>query len=155
MTKPLKLDDFPVSPSLDFLQKIWGLNHAVEKLSSRMEKKLGITAQQRVVIRCIGTYPGITAGQLAGVLHIDPGTMSTALRRLEERKLIERRRDPSDSRKNSLALTAWGREFDSPTEGTVEKAVEQMLATSTPHELATTRAVLERLTSFLDAMLEQ
>jgi MarR family transcriptional regulator, organic hydroperoxide resistance regulator len=74
--------EYPLGPALDFLQRLWRLNHALERLSSRMERQLGITAQQRLIIRCIGKYPGVGAGQLAALLHVDPGTVSAALNRL-------------------------------------------------------------------------
>lgn len=144
-------EPFPLGPALDFLQRLWQLNHALARLSSRMEKDLGITAQQRLVIRCLGKFPGITASQLAVLLHIDPGTVSATLRRLELRRLIERRRDPKDSRRRALALTRKGHALDAPATGTVEDAVDELLRDRAPRETAATVAVLERFTELLDA----
>jgi DNA-binding MarR family transcriptional regulator len=143
--------DYQLGAALDFLRRLWRLNHALEKLSSRMDRRLGVTAQQRLLIRCVGKYPGVTAGQLAGLLHIDPGTASATLKRLEEKRLIQRRRDPRDKRRVALGLTARGREIDRPIEGTVEEAAERMLGQVTAAEAATVGAMLERLTSLLEA----
>jgi len=143
----------PMGPALDFLARLWRLEHAREQLSGRMERRWGVTAQQRMVIRCIGTYPGITAGQLAATLHVDAGTVSATLRRLEERQLVQRRRDPNDSRRVTLGLTPAGRRLDAPAEGTVEAAVTELLRDVDPAQLAATVAVLERLRSLLDATL--
>jgi hypothetical protein len=66
-------DDYPLGPALGFLRSVWRLNHAVELRSARMEATLGISAQQRMMLRCLGAFPGITAGRLATVLHLDPG----------------------------------------------------------------------------------
>ncbi|MBI4951498.1 MAG: MarR family transcriptional regulator [Myxococcales bacterium] len=115
-----------------------------------MERRLGITAQQRLVIRCVGTYPGIRPGQLAAILHVDPGTVSAALRRLERHGLVERRRDHLDSRRVGLGLTRRGRALDAPTAGTVEAAVEQLLRASPRAEAAAAVAVIERFTALLD-----
>ena len=115
-----------------------------------MSKRLGITAQQRLVLRCVGKHPGITAGQLASVLHVDPGTVSAALRRLEEKRLLERRRDRSDSRRVTLVLTRRGRTLDAATAGTVEEAVEELLATCAPEEAEAAAALLDRLTALVD-----
>jgi DNA-binding MarR family transcriptional regulator len=93
----------------------------------------------------------VTAGQLAGLLHIDPGTASATLKRLEEKRLIERRRDPRDKRRVALGLTARGREIDRPIEGTVEEAAERMLGQITAAEAASVTTMLERLTSLLEA----
>lgn len=92
----------------------------------------------------------MTAGQLAAVLHVDPGTVSAALRRLERKGIIERRRDPADSRRVTLGLTRKGRALDAPTAGTIEEAVEKLLASSSPGTAEIAMAVIERLTSLLD-----
>src|SRR5687768_13673518 len=100
---------YPLGPALDFLEHLWALNHVLEKVSGQMVTRLGVTAQQRLIIRCLGKYPGLRAGQLAARLHLDPGTISAALRRLEEKALVERRRDPRDRRRAALGLTEQGR----------------------------------------------
>lgn len=142
--------EYPLGPALDFLRRLWRLNHALEKLSSRMDQRLGVTVQQRLVIRCVGKYPGVSAGQLAGLLHIDPGTASATLKRLEDKRMIERRRDPRDKRRAALGLTARGRQIDRPAEGTVEDAAERILTELTATETASVAAILERFTSLLE-----
>ena len=118
-----------------------------------MERQFGITAQQRLIIRCVGTYPGITAGQLATILNLDPGTVSAALRRLEQKKLIERRRDPTDNRRVALGLSHQGRALDTPAVGTVEAAVAEFLASTSPNDVGVLTAALERLTELVNAKL--
>jgi DNA-binding MarR family transcriptional regulator len=147
-------NEFPLGSALDFLQRLWRLNHALERLSGRMEKKFGVTAQQRLLIRCVGAYPGMTAGQLASVLNVDPGTVSAALRRLAQKKLIERRRDPVDSRRVALGLTPLGRTLDTPAVGTVEAAVAELLASTPSSDVQVVTAALERLTRLVDEKLK-
>ena len=150
MTKPSNAAaDYPLSPALDFLQRLWQLNHTLEKLSSQMEKKLGVTAQQRLIIRCVGKYPGITSGQLATLLHVDPGTVSAALKRMSDKGLLERRSDPRDGRRVSLGLTAKGRKIDRSTKGTVEGAVEHLLEAASVKDVASAIEVFTQLTMFL------
>jgi DNA-binding MarR family transcriptional regulator len=108
-----------VRGSLEFLQVLWRTSHALERRSRRMEKAIGLTAPQRLVVRFLGRFPGVTAGQLARALHVDPGTLSASLRRLEGRGLVERRRDPADTRRVTLGLTREGRALDVPGPGTV------------------------------------
>jgi DNA-binding MarR family transcriptional regulator len=141
--------DFPLGPALDFLRRLWRLNHALEMLSSRMDHRLGVTAQQRVVIRCVGKYPGVTAGQLATLLHVDPGTASATLKRLEEKGLVERRRDPRDLRRTTLGLTAKGRRLDRPQQGTVEEASERLLSEIPAADAIKVAVILERFTTLL------
>lgn len=145
MTPPAP-NSYPLGPALEFLQRLSALNHALETLSGNMSVRLGVTAQQRLIIRCLGKYPGLPAGQLASLLHVDPGTVSAALRRLEAKGLVERRKDPRDQRRAALGLTAKGRELDKATPGTVENALVRLLAEADANELAATVSVLERLT---------
>jgi DNA-binding MarR family transcriptional regulator len=134
--------------ALDFMRGLWQLNHALERLSSRMEDELAVSAQQHWIIRCVGKYPGMTPGQLAAQLHLDPGTVSAALGRLERKDLIARRRDPRDRRRVSLGLTGRGRGLYAAS--ILERAVEHWLAESDPRAIATALRVLESLSESLD-----
>jgi MarR family transcriptional regulator, organic hydroperoxide resistance regulator len=147
--EPLSEHVYPLTPALELLTHVWMLNHALERVSSRMDRDLGVTAQQRLVLRCVGKFPGITAGQLATVLHLDPGTISAALRRLEAKGLLDRRRDLRDRRRVNLGLTAQGRALDRPTDHTVEHGVDRLLDTARQADLTTAKRVLRRLTELL------
>jgi DNA-binding MarR family transcriptional regulator len=141
--------DFEHDPGLSFLQGLWKLNHALELRSAMMEREMGVTAQQRFGLRCIHTFPGMTAGQLARVLHLDPGTVSATLRRLEGQAFLERKRDPADRRRVILRLTGRGRAIARPRVGTVESAVVRLLESTSPRDIAMAREVLHRLTEAL------
>lgn len=140
---------FPLGPALDFLRHLWRLNHALERASGRMARQLGLTAQQRFLLRCIGRFPGITPGDAARALHIDPGTVSSTIRRLESKGLVVRRKDPADRRRVTLGLTKAGRTLDQPAALTVEAAVEALLSRSRAAEIDATTATLARLVVLL------
>jgi DNA-binding MarR family transcriptional regulator len=147
--------DYSLGPALDFLRRLWQLNRALEKLSSRMEKQLGVTAQQRLVVRCVGKYPGLTASQLASLLHVDPATVSVALNRLEGKRLLKRQPDLRDRRRASIGLLAKGRTLDRPAQGTVEDAVERLLQSTRPEEIATAQRIIARLSQLLGEELPE
>lgn len=138
-----------LGPTLDFLRVLWTLNHAVERTSKRMELTLGVTAQQRMLLRIVGKFPAITAGRLAQLLCVDAGTLSTALRRLEERGLLVRSREGADKRHVMVQLTAAGAALDRPTERTVEHAAETVLAAVEASDLEALKRVVERLVDAL------
>jgi DNA-binding MarR family transcriptional regulator len=92
-----------------------------------MQVRLGVTAQQRMFVRVIGTFPGIMPGQLARVAHLDPGTVSTAIGRLEQAGLVMRSRNGGDGRAVSLELTARGKALDVPDSDTIEGALSRAL----------------------------
>jgi MarR family transcriptional regulator, organic hydroperoxide resistance regulator len=137
-------------PTLEFLRRLWQLNHALERRSSQMQQELGITAQQRMVLRCLGWLGPVHAGRLAEVLHLDPGTLSATLRRLEERGLVRRERDGADSRRVRIVLTDSGHALDVPTPRTVEAVVERLLECTPSDEMASTARVLERFAELLE-----
>lgn len=153
MSTRLAPGDFPLEPALDFLQHLWALNHAMERVSLQMEKRLGVTAQQRLVLRCVGKYPGITGSQLAALLHLDRGTVSTSLHRLEASGVVSKRKEPGDSRRVALGLTTKGKALDRPTRATVEYAVDRVLAQLPPRQLARVKDTLRKLTAELNASL--
>lgn len=116
-----------LGPVLDFMRALWALDHALQSASKRMEAQLGVTAPQRLVIRIVGRFPRLSAGEVAEILHLHPSTLTGILRRLEERGMLGRRADPADARRALLKLTAKGRSVDGLKNGTVETAVRRAL----------------------------
>jgi DNA-binding MarR family transcriptional regulator len=140
-----------LGPVLEFMRSIWALDHALQKASKRMESSLGVTGPQRLALRIVGRFPGISAGELAGILHVDPSTLTGILKRLEGRKLVVRKADPADRRRTRLGLTAAGRRLDSATvKGTVEAGIREALHGTTGAQLATVDRVLSRVAAVLD-----
>src|SRR5580704_311880 len=82
---PTPSPDGPLGGVLDFLKLLWALDHGLQTASRDMERRLGVTGPQRMVIRIVGRFPGISAGELASVLHVHPSTLTGVLRRLETR----------------------------------------------------------------------
>ncbi|MCC7535127.1 MAG: MarR family transcriptional regulator [Deltaproteobacteria bacterium] len=142
-------DERTLGPTLALLRRLWALDHALESGSKRMLRELGLTAQQRFVLRLVGRFPGITPSRLAAMLQVDPGTLSAALRRLERRKLVARRRDERDHRRVHLGLTREGRALDVPVERTVERGIERVLATTPRAEIDVADRVLRRIAEAL------
>ena len=141
----------PLGPTLEFLRTLWGLNHALEVTSKRMEASLGITAQQRMMVRLLGKYPGISASEIATLLHVHRGTVSVALKRLEARDIVKRVRDAQDSRRVLPTLTRKGKALDVSARGTVESAVEHMLDNVGARDLAVVRRAIVALVSALES----
>jgi DNA-binding MarR family transcriptional regulator len=139
-----------LEPVLDFLRIIWELNHALERTSIRMESALGLTAQQRLVIRLLGKLPGVSPAQLADLLHVDRGSITPIVKRLEARELVFRKPDVTDGRRVFLFLSTRGRKLDVPARVSVEHAVQVTLERSTAADIAAVRRVLGRLVSELD-----
>jgi DNA-binding MarR family transcriptional regulator len=141
--------------ALELLRRIWQLSHEIERASARMARTLGITGQQRMTLRVIGRFPGITAGDLSDRLCVDAATVSTALARLEKKKLVTRQRDATDGRRVRVLLTAAGRKLDVPDTGTIESAVSHVVANSPAGDIETVHRIFEALTTRLREVGEE
>jgi DNA-binding MarR family transcriptional regulator len=124
----LRSGELKLGPVLDFLRLLWAVDHALQSGSKRMEISLGVTGPQRLVLRIVGRFPGISAGEVAQILHVHPSTLTGVLRRLQARALLQRRADPNDARRALFTLSAKGRKLDSLQAGTVEAAVRRALS---------------------------
>lgn len=136
---------------LTFMRALWKVDHGLRSVSKRMATALGVTGPQRLVIRVIGRYPSLSAGEIASFLHIDPSTLTGILARLERHGLIVRAADPGDGRRSLFQLAARGREINASRAGTVEQAVRRTLATLPDAKVSAAREVLEALAHELGA----
>lgn len=138
----------PGSP-LRLLRLLWQVHHGLQSASKRMERDLGVTGPQRLVVRMLGNSPGMTAGELASLLHLDPGTLSGIVGRLLRERLVRRAADPHDRRRFLLALTPQGRSLSSRREGTVEERVAGALEVLDEGNLAAAERTLQRVVAEL------
>jgi len=138
-------------PVLEFLRLMWAVDHELHRVSKRMIGRLGLTAPQRLAVRFVGREPGLTPGHLAELLHLDPGTVSGIVKRLESSGLVSRVRSGGDTRRMHLTLTAKGRSLNRRRKGTVEAAVRRTLDGLRHADLAAASRVLRRLATHLAA----
>jgi len=142
--------DRPLGPVLDFMRLMWAINHGLDRASRGMQAKFGVTGPQRLVLRIVGTFPGLSAGDLARTLHVHPSTLTGILQRLEARALLRRLTDPDDARRVQLEITAKGKRLTVPSVGTVESAIKRLMSTWTDSELNVTRRTLTAIAEELD-----
>ncbi len=145
---------WPLGSTLEFLRLLWAINHGLNKTSRRMQSEFGVTGQQRLVIRIVGSYPGVSAGDLARILHIHPSTLTGILQRLAERGLLRRVPHPDDARRIQLELTKKGTRLTSPGVGVVETAVKRVLSRLDASDVEATRVLLTALAEGLDVQPE-
>ena len=131
------------------MRLIWAVDHALQRASKRMHATLGVTGPQRLVLRIVGRYPGLSAGRLAELLHVHPSTLTGILERLVLQGLLLRQIDPLDRRRALLTLTDAGRVFAVEAEGTVEAAVQRALARAPPSQVQAGRRLLSSLAEVL------
>jgi len=142
---PYRLD-----PVLDFMRLLWSVEHGLQRRSKRMESDLGVTGPQRLVLRVVGRFPGLTAGELAHIVRLHPSTITGIVQRLVTRDLLDRTRDPDDSRRTRLRLKRRARAFIKTSSGTIERAVVRALRSAGPLDVRAARRVLAAVAQNLD-----
>lgn len=140
----IRLDD-----NLDFLQALWALDHAMQTASKTMRRTLKVTGPQRLVLRIVSKNPHIGAGAIARTLHLHPSTLTGVLSRLVERGLLEREADDTDARRARFVVTPKAQTLIEARAGTVEHAVQELLAQEPSARIATVRVVVDELTRLL------
>jgi MarR family transcriptional regulator, organic hydroperoxide resistance regulator len=139
---------------LQFMRELWAVAHGLERTSKRMATEIGVTGPQRLVLRVVGLFPGVSAGDLAAVLHVHPSTLTGILRRLVAQGLLSRHHDARDRRRAILRLTRSGARANDRHHGTVEAAVRATLEGVSERDRAATRRVLGRLAERLSESVE-
>lgn len=135
--------------ALDFLRRLWGLDHALESASKRMIRDLGISGPQRVVLRLVAEAGEMGPGEIAEQMMHHPATVSSLLKRLEEGGYIQRRESGTDRRRTVVVVTETGRVLGSQTRGTIEARVAAMLRTQDPADIEACMRVVGALTDAL------
>ena len=135
---------------LDFMRLLWSIEHGLQRLSKKMEAELGVTGPQRLVLRIVGQFPGMSASELAHILRLHPSTITGILKRLVAKGWLERRQDPSDTRRVQLLLKAQAVRFTRMSRGTVEYAVTTALARAGANNVRMARRVLTEIAQHLD-----
>ena len=80
----------------------------VVRLYRKPLEELNLTYTQYIVMMVLWEYGGMTEGALGKKVHLDSGTLTPLLKRLEKQGLVERIRPENNERKLFLKLTPEG-----------------------------------------------
>lgn len=138
-----------LDPILDFMRLLWSVEHGLQSTSKRMEATLGITGPQRLVLRIVTAHPGLSAGELARIVHLHPSTITGILQRLIRKGLLRRERDRRDTRRIRLHSQAAAKGYVVASSSTVESAVTRALAHIPRHRVHHAREVLAAIAKAL------
>jgi len=116
-----------LGPDLDFLRELWALDNALQKLSRRMQRTLGVSGPERLALSLIDRHPGLPPGRLARLLHLHPSTVSGLVKRLADRGWIVRNWDGPDRRRSELRITPDGLDLLGRPTPNIESAVARAL----------------------------
>lgn len=121
--------DMPASPD-DTFSKVLQLVRAVQIGMQNIDGRHGLSGSQLWALWHVSARPGLRVSDLADAMHVRHSTASNMLDKLEQRALVERQRQTSDTRVVRLYLTEAGqgvvRDVPGPLQGRLRKALQAM-----------------------------
>ncbi|WP_439648620.1 MarR family winged helix-turn-helix transcriptional regulator [Herbidospora yilanensis] len=87
---------------------------------------MGLTHPQYLVMLALWERAPLSVKDLAGLLQLEPATLSPLLKRLEAAGLVERRRGTADERSLAVTLTDDGRALRAQAEKIPATIVERL-----------------------------
>ncbi len=118
---------------------------AFGEVSARALVRLGITGRELAVLIVLGTGEPTSQQGAAGRLGVDRTTMVDLIDGLESKRLVSRRPDPDDRRRNLVLLTAAGRQVLDAGRSASAAAEREFLAPLDRQEADSFRGMLRRL----------
>jgi len=87
---------------------VYSTAHAFNRVYKPLLDALKLTYPQYLVMLGLWTRDGVTVKQIGEQLHLDSGTLTPLLKRLESAGLVRRARDIADERQVRISLTPKG-----------------------------------------------
>jgi DNA-binding MarR family transcriptional regulator len=128
---------------------VYSTAHAFNRVYKPLLDALKLTYPQYLVMMALWERDGVTVKWIGEQLHLDSGTLTPLLKRLESAGLIRRARDAADERQVRISLTQTGAGLRQKAE-TVGHGVVDACKQSRD-ELKTLNAQLVRLRDRLNA----
>ncbi|MCR4689104.1 MAG: MarR family transcriptional regulator [Saccharofermentans sp.] len=106
MARSKKYDSLKLSNQVCF--PIYACSKEIVSQYTPYLKKIGLTYTQYLVMMVMWEDESVSSRDLAKKLHLDYGTLTPVLKRLESMGYITRRRDPEDERLLVISITDKG-----------------------------------------------
>jgi DNA-binding MarR family transcriptional regulator len=128
---------------------VYAANHAFTAAYKPLLEPLGLTYPQYLVLLILWEREGLSVKEIGARLHLDSGTLTPLLKRMEAAGLLTRARDAEDERQLRIHLTGKGRDLRTRA-AEVRQSLACMLAEA-EEALAALRTRLASLTETLRA----
>jgi DNA-binding MarR family transcriptional regulator len=136
-------------PQMSVLFDLWLVNHLISgALDDVLADAGGLSGEDFGFYSLLGRFGPTTPTQVVRWTAMRPTTVSTLVRRLQQRGHVEQRPHPADGRSRLLALTPAGEAAHAATAETFFAATRTLAAALGPDE-PRQRAALQRLDSAL------
>lgn len=126
---------------------VYSTAHAFNRAYKPLLDALGLTYPQYLAMFALWERDGLSVKEMGELLHLDSGTLTPLLKRLEGMGLVRRARDPADERSVRISLTPAGVEMRCK-----ERTVHQGLLGACGHTSEELEAVTRQLIRVRDTL---
>lgn len=105
------------------------LNATAKKITSRYREildPLGITYTQYLVLLCLWKQNGLSLDEIGAQLHLDSGTLTPLIKRLESKEMLTRKRNPEDERCLVIELTEAGKKIQQHVPSILQNVISSL-----------------------------
>jgi DNA-binding MarR family transcriptional regulator len=136
----------------EILIKLRKIMRSVNLESKRIEKELGISIPQLLVLQFLSTHPGYRAlaKDIKEYLKLNASTVTGIIKRLEIKGLVARTPKPGDRRAAFITLTAVGAELLEQSPTTLQEKLTRRLRRLSPEQIVGLNEHIELLVHILD-----
>ncbi|GAB7125615.1 MarR family winged helix-turn-helix transcriptional regulator [Silvimonas sp. JCM 19000] len=140
-------DDDPLSLEQQLCFPLYAASNMLTRLYRPLLDELGLTYPQYLVLMALWQTAPQSVGELGRLLHLDSGTLTPLLKRMQQNDLVTRERDPDDERRVVIKLTQRAREMKTQAAAIPSRLI---CAFSMPaEEIVTLRAQLQDFVTVL------
>ena len=140
-----------MSSAEDVLTALRRLIRATDLQSRQLERTVGLTAPQLLLLQILRQQGEMTIGGLAKEMNLSQATVTTVMDRLENRRLVERVRGETDKRKVFAVLTSEGETVVSNAPPLLQQNFIRQFQDLQAWEQSMILSSLQRLAQMMDA----
>ena len=124
---------------------------AIDLHSKKLNKTLGLTAPQLLILQEVGNQKGIAISKVAKNINLSPATITNITDRLESREMLVRKRSQQDKRRVELYLTEQGEAALASAPKPLQDHFIEKFCSLEEWEQSLLLSSMERIASMMDA----
>ena len=148
---PHRANGSPGDQSEQMLVALRRVMRAVDMHSRSLYQRYGLTGPQAILLNATVRAGSLTAGELARRVSLSQATLTGIFKRLEERGLLERRRDQADRRCVVLRATEAGYNVVAGSPPLLQETFVQRFGQLTAWEQNLLLSSVQRVAELMDA----
>jgi MarR family transcriptional regulator, organic hydroperoxide resistance regulator len=126
---------------------LYALSRQITNIYRPLLEEVDLTYPQYLVMMLLWEHKQMSVKDLGAKLWLDSGTLTPLLKRLEQKKLVTRKRDPEDERVVQIAITAAGTALRDKAE-----KIPAELSQNLPISKTEGKLLVKQLTSILQSI---